>query len=697
MSFKLHAQFKPTGDQPQAIKKLVAGLEGEKKWQVLMGITGSGKTATLAWIIEKTGLPALVISPNKTLAAQLFQEFREFFPDNAVHYFVSYYDYYQPEAYLPGKDIYIEKDAKINEEIDRLRHAATQSVLTREDVIIVSSVSCIYGIGSPEQYQQLALLLTTGQQISISKVIDHLVSLQYRRQQSRLTRGEFRVRGGVVEVASVFEESILRIIWQQDAISRIERIAYHSPHHQDTPIDYSFFLSSPELAKKTPLAQIRIFPAKHFVTPSDKLELAIVNIEAELVARLQQLESQKKLLEAQRLEQRTRYDIEMLREVGYVNGIENYERHINFRAPGQPPETLLDYFRLRFGSRWLTAIDESHLTIPQIRGMYEGDRSRKMTLVEHGFRLPSALDHRPLRFKEFEELSSRLIAISATPGPYELKQATQGRIASLQDLSRLYQKQKSARSRYLNIAGLAEQLIRPTGLLDPAVEIRPTSEQVDGLLKEIRREVKNKGRVLVLTITKRLAEDIAEYLKDRGFQTTWLHSELPTLERPDVLKQLRTGETDVIVGINLLREGLDLPEVSLVAILDADQEGFLRNEVSLIQTIGRAARHPKGRAILFADEITPAIKTAIEETRRRRQIQLTHNKTHHITPQQIIKPIRAPLIRSKKESGAKMDFSGLALEDLKRKMQEAAGNLEFEKAAKIRDYIRQLEKQSSNK
>ncbi len=646
--FKLVSKFKPTGDQPQAIEKLVKNLQAGAKHQVLLGVTGSGKTFTMAQVIEEAQRPVLIISHNKTLAAQLYQEFKEFFPENGVHYFVSYYDYYQPEAYIPQTDTYIEKDAKINQEIDKLRHAAVQDVLTREDVIVVASVSCIYNIGSPETYQKVSLEIKVGQEIKRKDFISHLTSLQYQRNDIDLKPGTFRVRGDTVEIFLVTGKEILRVEFFGDKIDKISKV-------------------KPSLSSTYSLLTLnyKLYPAQFWVTPQEKLNIAIENIKLELQERLRELKKQKKLLEAQRLEQRTNYDLEMLKETGYCHGIENYSRHLEFREPGEPPFTLLDYFPEDF----LIFIDESHMTVPQLHAMYNTDRSRKETLIEYGFRLPSALDNRPLSFGEFEKKVKQVIFVSATPGSYEISKI---------------KKQKAKL--------LVEQLIRPTGLLEPSIEIRPTGNQIKDLIEEIKKRIKKKQRTLAITLTKRLAEELSEYLEEQGISTHYLHSEIKTLERPEILRKLRKGEYDVIVGINLLREGLDLPEVSLVAILDADKEGFLRNETTLIQTMGRTARHPEGHCILYADRQTTSIKKAIKEVERRRKIQIEYNKKHNITPKPIVKEIREwPFVSKEKTIGSEFAL----VKDVKlleKEMKIAAANLDFERAAEIRDLIRKLKK-----
>jgi excinuclease ABC subunit B len=646
--FKLKAPFKATPPQKTAVEKLVKNLKTGQKHHVLLGVTGCGKTFLMAKTIESLQKPALVISPNKTLCAQLYQEFKEFFPDNAVHFFVSYYDYYQPEAYIPETDTYIEKDAKINEEIDRLRHAAVQDVLTRNDVIVCASVSCIYNIGSPEDYQKVALEIKPGKKIKRKDFLAHLTSLGYQRNDYEFSPSTFRVRGNAIDIFLVTGKEILRVEFLGDEIERI-LIA-------KDPVNLQFSIYN---------FQFSIYPAHFWVTPQEKLKIALENIRLELQERLKELKKQKKFLEAQRLEQRTNYDLEMIEETGYCHGIENYSRHLEFRKPGEPPWTLLDYFQ----EDPLIFIDESHLTIPQLRAMANQDRSRKESLIEYGFRLPSCLDNRPLTFKEFNQKVKKIIYVSATPDEYE---------------------RKKAGKKYI-----VEQLIRPTGLLEPSIEVRPTKNQVKNLISEIKKRVKKKQRVLVLTLTKRLAEALADYLKEEGITCQWLHSEVKTLERPQILKELREGKYDVLVGINLLREGLDLPEVSLIGILDADKEGFLRSETTLIQTMGRAARHPEGHCILYADKITKSMRKAIAEIKRRRKIQAEYNKKHKITPRPILKPIREwPFLKKEKEISA--EFWMVKDEKLlEKEMKEAARNLDFERAAQIRDLIKQLKKLSS--
>ncbi len=646
--FKLVSPFQPTGDQPTAIAKLVEGIRRGDKFQTLLGATGTGKTFVMAEIIARVQKPTLVLAHNKTLAAQLYSEFREFFPHNAVEYFVSYYDYYQPEAYVPQHDLYIEKDSSINEEIDRLRLAATSALLSRRDVIIVASVSCIYGLGSPEEFGGVRLALKRGETRNRDKVLRHLIEIHYERNDFDLARAKFRVRGDTLEVAPAYGTTAYRIEFFGDEIDRIVEI--------DT--------TTGEVLQEH--SRIEIFPAKHFITPQDKLNAALVDIEKELEAQIAKFKAEDKLLEAQRIEQRTKYDLEMLREVGYCSGIENYSRPLAQRAPGSPPWTLLDFFPDDF----LMFIDESHMTIPQVHGMFNGDRARKETLIEYGFRLPSALDNRPLRFEEFERKIHQAIFVSATPAAYEL--------------------QVSSR--------VAEQIIRPTGLVDPEVIVRPTKGQIDDLVAEIKTRIARHERVLVTTLTKRMAEDLSDYLHELNLKVHYLHSEVQTLERVEILRDLRLGVYDVVVGINLLREGLDLPEVSLVAILDADKEGFLRSETALIQTIGRAARHVNGQVIMYADTITDSMRRAMDETNRRRKIQMEHNAAHNITPQGIVKQVRDLTDRVRVVAEAKPSApleipkaeGARVIAELEKQMKEAAQNWEFEKAALLRDQIIEL-------
>ncbi len=649
--FKVVSDFKMTGDQPQAVERLVEGLMWGLKKQTLLGVTGSGKTFTMANVVERVQRPTLVICHNKTLAAQLATEFKEFFPENAVEYFVSYYDYYQPEAYIPSTDTYIEKEIDINEEIDKLRHAATRALFERRDVIIVASVSCIYSLGEPEEYRSFVLTVKKGEKYNRSKLVRRLVEMQYERNDFDFTRGRFRIRGDTLEVQPSYEEIALRIEFWGD---EVERIVELDP------------LTGEILAYKD---SIDIYPAKHFVTSRDKLLAAVEDIKAELAERLRELRAQGKTLEATRLEARTNYDVEMLLEMGYCHAVENYSRHLQRRPPGSPPWTLLDYFPDDF----LIFIDESHMTLPQIHGMYHGDISRKQTLVDYGFRLPSALDNRPLSFEEFEERINQVIYVSATPGEYEYKCSEQ----------------------------IVEQLIRPTGLLEPTVEIRPTKGQIDDLIHQIRVRVEKGERCLVTTLTKRMAEELADYLREMDIKTHYLHSEIDTLERVEILRDLRLGVYDVVVGINLLREGLDLPEVSLVAILDADKEGYLRSKEALIQTMGRAARHVDGHVIMYADTMTTAMREAIDETYRRRSIQEAYNKKHGITPRSIKKAIRdiTERVRAVAETKAPYTPTPISREEVVRlikeletQMRRAAKNLEFEKAALLRDRIIELRK-----
>jgi excinuclease ABC subunit B len=654
--FKIVSEFKPKGDQPQAIQKLIQGVRQGLIHQVLLGVTGSGKTFTMANIIEQVQKPTLVIAPNKTLAAQLFQEFRALFPENAAEYFVSYYDYYQPEAYIPTTDTYIEKDASINDLIDKMRHSATHSVLTRRDVVVVASVSCIYGLGSPETYQGMIVLVEDQKEVSRDDVLARLVEIQYQRNDYDFHRGTFRVRGDVLEIFPAYEENkAIRVEFFGDLV---ESIAEVDP------------LRGKVLRK---LRHVTIFPGSHYVTPQDRLRLAIQTIRQELTERLADLHSQRKLLEAQRLEQRTHFDLEMLQEMGYCTGIENYSRHLDGRRAGEPPYTLLDYFP----KDALIFIDESHITIPQLNGMYWGDRTRKENLVEYGFRLPSALDNRPLSFEEFEARVPQVIYVSATPADYERKQV-KGRTV--------------------------EQIIRPTGLIDPEVEVKPARYQVDDLLGEIQSRIARGERVLVTTLTKRMAEDLTSYYADLGLKVKYLHSDIETLERMEIIRDLRLGKFDVLIGINLLREGLDLPEVSLVAILDADKEGFLRSETSLIQTFGRTARNIAGRVVLYADQLTESMKRAMDETDRRRKIQEAYNRQHGITPETVKKAIpdilasiyeadyvTVPMVAEEPEEYVSIFEIPKRVSRLKKEMREAASKLNFEKAAEIRDRIKSLE------
>jgi excinuclease ABC subunit B len=649
--FKIVSDFHLTGDQPQAVDKLVAGLNKGYREQTLLGVTGSGKTFTMANVIERIQKPTLVLCHNKTLAAQLATEFKEFLPENAVEYFVSYYDYYQPEAYIPSTDLYIEKETDINEEIDKLRHAATRSLFTRRDVIIVASVSCIYSLGAPEEYRSFALTIERDKHYKRDKLVRRLVDMQYERNDYDFTRGRFRIRGDILEIQPAYEETAIRIEFWGDETERIVEV---DP------------LTGEVLAHRD---QVDIYPAKHFVTSHEKLLAAIEDIKVELEDRLKKLSSQGKLLEAQRLETRTNYDIEMLQEVGYCTGVENYSRHLQRRAPGSTPWTLLDYFPDDF----LLFIDESHMTLPQIRGMYHGDISRKQTLVDYGFRLPSALDNRPLNFEEFNSHINQVIYVSATPKPYEYEHSQQ----------------------------VVEQLVRPTGLLEPTVEVKPVKGQIDDLIYQIKSRVAKGERCLVTTLTKRMAEELSDYLREMEIKTHYLHSEVETLERVEILRDLRLGVYDVVVGINLLREGLDLPEVSLVAILDADKEGYLRSEEALIQTMGRAARHINAHVIMYADSITQSMQKAIEETGRRRQIQKAYNKEHGITPQGIRKAIKDITERVQAVAETRVPYAvtpisreemAQLIKQLEYQMKAAAKNLEFEKAAMIRDRIIELRK-----
>ena len=660
--FRVQSDFSPAGDQPAAIAALVEGVERGDPFQTLLGITGSGKSATIAWAIEGLQRPALVIAPNKALAAQLASEFRQFFPENRVEYFVSYYDYYQPEAYIPQTDTYIEKDSSINDEIDRLRHAATSSLLFREDVVIVASVSCIYGLGSPDEYAGQVLRLVKGVEYPLHEAIRRLVSIQYERNEVNLIRGRFRVRGDTLEVFPAYEETVARVEYFGEEVDRIVRM---------NPLTGEFLEE---------MSELWVYPATHYAATQERMEKALVNIEAELAERLAELEQQGKLLEAQRLRMRTAYDMEMIREVGFCSGIENYSRHIDGREPGEPPYTLLDYFPDDF----VTVIDESHVAVPQLHGQYEGDRSRKDVLVEHGFRLPSALDNRPLRFDEWLEKTGQVIFMSATPGPFERRRSD----------------------------SIVEQIVRPTGLVDPEVVVRPAKGQIDDLLEEIRAQAAADERVLVTTLTKKMSEDLTDYLLELGVRARYLHSEIDTLERIQLLRDLRLGEYDVLVGINLLREGLDLPEVSLVAILDADKEGFLRSETSLIQIIGRAARNVSGRVIMYADEVTASMRAAIGETNRRRNLQIRYNEQHGIDPQTIRKKVsdilelvssgpasknRRGRRREDMEIRAPIELAGEDLgrlvQSLEDEMREAARELRFEYAARLRDEVAELRRE----
>ncbi|EGQ1315937.1 excinuclease ABC subunit UvrB [Staphylococcus pseudintermedius] len=651
--FKIASNFKPQGDQPQAIKALVKGIEEGKRHQTLLGATGTGKTFTMSNVIKEVGKPTLIIAHNKTLAGQLYSEFKTFFPENRVEYFVSYYDYYQPEAYVPSTDTFIEKDASINDEIDQLRHSATSALFERDDVIIIASVSCIYGLGNPDEYRDLVVSIRVGMEMDRSELLRKLVDVQYTRNDIDFRRGTFRVRGDVVEIFPASREELcIRVEFFGDEVDRISEINY---------------LTGEVLKEREHFA---LFPASHFVTREEKMKIAIERIEKELEEQLAYLRSENKLLEAQRLEQRTNYDLEMMREMGFTSGIENYSVHLTLRPLGSTPYTLLDYF----GDDWLIMIDESHVTLPQIRGMYNGDQARKQVLVEHGFRLPSALDNRPLKFEEFEQKAKQLVYVSATPGPYEIEHTDE----------------------------MIEQIIRPTGLLDPKIEVRPTKNQIDDLLSEIQERTEQGERVLITTLTKKMSEDLTTYLKEAGVKVNYLHSEIKTLERIEIIRDLRMGTFDVLIGINLLREGLDIPEVSLVVILDADKEGFLRSERSLIQTMGRAARNDKGHVIMYADRITDSMKVAIDETERRREIQIAYNEKHGIVPKTINKEIHDVISATvetdetnedqRKEAPKKMTKKERekTIENVEKEMKEAAKALDFERATELRDLLFEL-------
>ncbi|HEX3639895.1 MAG TPA: excinuclease ABC subunit UvrB [Ktedonobacteraceae bacterium] len=658
-AFKVEAPFEPTGDQPQAIAQLVEGICNGNKCQTLLGVTGSGKTYTVAKIVEQVQRPTLVLAPNKTLAAQLYSEYKEFFPNNAVEYFVSYYDYYQPEAYIARTDTYVEKESMVNEEIEKLRLSTTRSLFERRDVLIVASVSCIYGLGSPEEYGEVVLVLKVGEERRRDKILRHLTDIQYERNDTNFIRGRFRVRGDVLEIFPAYEDVAVRVEFFGDEIERM------------TDIDP---LTGEVLGKRQ---RLDIYPAKHWVTTRERLNNSMELIERELEERLAILEAEGKLLEAARLKQRTNFDIEMLRETGFCSGVENYSRHLAGRGAGEQPWTLLDYMPEDF----LLVVDESHVALPQVRGMFAGDRSRKQVLVDYGFRLPSAMDNRPLTFTEFEDEINQILCVSATPGPYE----------------------------YEHSEAIVEQLIRPTGLIDPGISVRPTRGQIDDLLAEIRQRVSKGQRVLVTTLTKKMAEDLADYLQELNVKVHYLHSEIDTIERVEILRDLRLGVYDVVVGINLLREGLDLPEVSLVAILDADKEGFLRSEGSLIQMIGRAARHVEGSVIMYADRTTKSMQRAIDETNRRRKLQVAYNEKHHVTPRGIHKEVKTLSERIKAMSGASSEatdgkavatLAGIPKEDalrlikdLESQMRAAAKQLEFEKAAQLRDQIIEIRRQ----
>ncbi len=653
--FEIVSKYKPTGDQPEAIEKLVAGFKEGKKFQTLLGVTGSGKTFTMANIVVGLQKPTLVIAHNKTLAAQLYSEFKELFPNNAVEYFVSYYDYYQPEAYVPSTDTYIEKDSSINNEIDKLRHSATSALFEREDVLVVASVSCIYGLGDPEEYKSMSLSLRSGMEKDRDDVLRRLVELQYSRNEIEFERGNFRVRGDVVEVfPAASSESAIRVEFFGDEIDKISEIDVVTGNVIGTR------------------EHVVIFPASHYVTSKEKMQVALVNIEKELEDRLAELKREDKLLEAQRLEQRTRYDIEMLSEMGFCTGIENYSRQLELRAPGSAPGTLIDFFPKDF----LIIADESHVSVPQIRGMYEGDRSRKTTLVEYGFRLPSALDNRPLKFNEFEGKINQMLFVSATPSKFEAAHSEQ----------------------------TVEQVIRPTGLLDPEITVKPVQGQIDDLISEVNKTVEEGHKVLVTTLTKRMAERLTDYMKEMGIRVRYLHSDIDTLERLEIIRDLRMDVFDVLIGINLLREGLDIPEVSLVAILDADKEGFLRSETSLIQTIGRAARNSEGRVIMYADVMTDSMNKAITETNRRREIQMKYNEEHGITPQTIKKKVydiiqATKSVEEKRPKGLSKDLESMDIKELRKEaakiekdMKRAASDLQFERAAELRDKLIEIKK-----
>ncbi|PTH68856.1 excinuclease ABC subunit B [Staphylococcus agnetis] len=652
-AFKIASTFDPQGDQPKAIAELAKGIKEGKRHQTLLGATGTGKTFTMSNVIKEVGKPTLIIAHNKTLAGQLYSEFKEFFPDNRVEYFVSYYDYYQPEAYVPSTDTFIEKDASINDEIDQLRHSATSALFERDDVIIIASVSCIYGLGNPEEYKDLVVSIRVGMEMDRSELLRKLVDVQYIRNDIDFKRGTFRVRGDVVEIFPASRDELcIRVEFFGDEIDRVSEINY---------------LTGEVLREREHFA---LFPASHFVTREEKMKIAIDRIEKELATQLEKLRNENKLLEAQRLEQRTNYDLEMMREMGFCSGIENYSVHLTLRPLGSTPYTLLDYF----GDDWLIMIDESHVTLPQIRGMYNGDQARKNVLVEHGFRLPSALDNRPLKFEEFESKARQLVYVSATPGPYELEHTDE----------------------------MVEQIIRPTGLLDPKIEVRPTKNQIDDLLSEIQERVDRNERVLITTLTKKMSEDLTTYLKEAGVKVNYLHSEIKTLERIEIIRDLRMGTFDVLIGINLLREGIDIPEVSLVVILDADKEGFLRSERSLIQTIGRAARNDKGEVIMYADKITDSMQYAIDETERRRSIQMAYNEKHGITPTTINKKIHDVISATVETDEINDDHSKevpkkltkkereKTIKNIEKEMKEAAKALDFERATELRDMLFEL-------
>lgn len=672
--FELKSKLSPKGDQPEAIDKLVDGFMSDKKDMLLLGVTGSGKTFTMANLVQKVQRPTLVLTHNKTLAAQLYGEFKEYFPNNAVHYFVSYYDYYQPEAYMPRTDTYIEKDADINEEIDRLRNAATSALLSRSDTLIVASVSCIYGLGSPKDYDQLSVKIAKGEVLSREKIQRRLIEIQYKRNDSELSRGNFRVRGDILDIIPAYEDHAYRIEFDGDMV---ERIRLFDPLTGEMLSDF---------------AELKIFPAKHFVTPRERMLEARKLILSELKERIKYFKSHGKLIEAQRIEERTNFDLEMIEETGFTSGIENYSRYMAGREAGEAPGTLLDYFPDDF----LLLVDESHMTIPQVRGMYNGDRARKQSLVDFGFRLPSAMDNRPLKFAEFEQHVDRALYVSATPAEYELKKVTDDKITTPAEFY-------EARRKGKEFPAIAEQIIRPTGLLDPRIEVRPEKDQIPDLINEIKIRIKKKQRVLVTTLTKKMAEALTEYLAELKIKVQFLHSDVATLDRPEILRDLRLGVYDVVVGVNLLREGLDLPEVSLMAILDADKEGFLRGEQALIQTIGRAARHVEGTVIMYAAKETRSMKEAIAETNRRRKIQEEYNVRHKITPASIQKAIRDSMVEEREAELSDLETIDIAkipsdelsrlTKDIEAKMNLASQNLQFEKAAEYRDQISEIREQ----